>query len=886
MESLVATLPLPLSSPTMDIDLSQHPCYRKPDPRSRLKPDTVFRLKYIKMAWEAIPGRYPYVLPSIEGLYNDKFLPVPYFEFHGAGAPPADIGTPGDVYIDITRGVQALYARSEEDWSRWTPCAPREQLLCHPHFIERGHERYLNFHPEQGTEWVCRQTVLRRQQALRVANILRSSHTTSARAGWDLASTIIEGYLTRTIAGSANSAVDPAHDATESNSSELFASDSEEISNPESDSDGFYPNKRARMAASCSSASAPFPSRRKAPPSPLYHRPTPDPEIQQLEKELAALQADKDLPRLRCRKRELMGSLSTSRGFRVPPEVFQTLETEYNKYHGVGSSVAPAEAKQLLPDLKCAVDQAKEKLRGMKTNRIEAEKQLGERPEAALSAVSESPNRLIPMATRQIYAWNLIYAITAREVLRSCASASPIDMAAADDLPWPDLDMVSRGCTRGNQGQKGVLGPADSQGRCILQLRVQRDVLPVRLNRRASEWYRTLETEVTRAQNLTKTYWRKARRRQDYDSRADQDHMELHEWLQQLKDKTMSHIEVLMERGTIQGPPYAMADHIELTFLRKFIQRHAACVPHNPRLRGEHSFPVPLDSETAETAQTYVEQHPMGKFSHNRVNFALIFIYLKQAHPTHTFLPTLHRLYYNLTTPNLTPQTPVLPPANIPLMTAQFKYACAQREKVDALLAYQKCLQDEYEAGVAVKAAEKQRDEFRAGHLGASYSDLTRCCARSRDLPGQQTDPALEMPVGNPRIDKDTVAAARVLQISQDWAHDEDLANERLQVPLHRRKRRHFDDYGQDERRVRMKRDALHQLNLGGDHGSRLVYATPYYVYHNPGHREDLGFAYIQQTHSEGEEDADGEAETDSDDAARGVARFQFVVISHKDSRS
>lgn len=69
------------------------------------------------------------------------------------------------------------------------------------------------------------------------------------------------------------------------------------------------------------------------------------------------------------------------------------------------------------------------------------------------------------------------------------------------------------------------------------------------------------------------------------DARADQDHMELHEWLQQLKDKTMSHLEVLMQKGDIQGPPYVMPDDIELTFLRKFIERHNTGTPHNPALR-------------------------------------------------------------------------------------------------------------------------------------------------------------------------------------------------------------------------------------------------------------------------------------------------------------
>lgn len=155
----------------------------------------------------------------------------------------------------------------------------------------------------------------------------------------------------------------------------------------------------------------------------------------------------------------------------------------------------------------------------------------------------------------------------------------------SDDLPWPELGNVSRGATRGNQGQKGVIGPPDNDGRSILQLRVQPGVLAVRLNRESSEWYRILDAEVNHALKLTKTYWRKARRRQDYDAQADQDHMELHEWLQQLKDKVMTHLELLMQKGEIQGPPYIMPENIELTFLKKFIERQAANIPHNPRLR-------------------------------------------------------------------------------------------------------------------------------------------------------------------------------------------------------------------------------------------------------------------------------------------------------------
>ncbi|KAI0059226.1 hypothetical protein BV25DRAFT_1809444 [Artomyces pyxidatus] len=183
-----------------------------------------------------------------------------------------------------------------------------------------------------------------------------------------------------------------------------------------------------------------------------------------------------------------------------------------------------------------------------------------------------------------------------------------------DDLPWPELGNVSRGATRGNQGQKGVLTGPDSEGRCLLQLRVQPGVLTVLLNRQASDWYRHLDAQVNHALKLTKTYWRKARRRQDYDPVADQDHMELHEWLQQLKDKVMSHLELLMQRGDIKGPPYVMPDNLELTFLRKFIERQAAGIPHNPRLRKaflENRYTAPVrpnldDAETPEPSEDSV----------------------------------------------------------------------------------------------------------------------------------------------------------------------------------------------------------------------------------------------------------------------------------------
>lgn len=189
----------------------------------------------------------------------------------------------------------------------------------------------------------------------------------------------------------------------------------------------------------------------------------------------------------------------------------------------------------------------------------------------------------------------------------------------SDDLPWPELGNVSRGATRGNQGQKGALGPPDQDGRCILQLRVQPGVLVVRLNRQSSDWYRVLDGEVTRALKLTKTYWRKARRRQDYDPRADQDHIELHEWLQQLKDKTMSHLELLMQKGDIQGPPYNMPEGIELTFLRKFIERHNAGIPHNPRLRDGDASEWPTAVKDDESATPEASESDGGAGSNHQM---------------------------------------------------------------------------------------------------------------------------------------------------------------------------------------------------------------------------------------------------------------------------
>ncbi|KAJ3921243.1 hypothetical protein F5877DRAFT_36398 [Lentinula edodes] len=274
-------------------------------------------------------------------------------------------------------------------------------------------------------------------------------------------------------------------------------------------------------------------------------------------------------------------------------------------------------------------------------------------------------------------------------------------MSVTDDLPWPELGNVSRGATRGNQGQKGVLGPPDRDGRCTLQLRVQPGVLAVRLNRQASDWYRTLDNEVNRALKLTKTYWRKARRRQDYDARADQDHMELHEWLQQLKDKTMSHLELLMQKGDIQGPPYTMPDDIELTFLRKFIERQAAGMPHNPRLRNgadpgyiirAHS----VDSGSPDPSdQNYQDQR-------NRDPTEAVNNHMSMgSRPSDS--PTLRN-------PDSLAQEATT--SKQALQISRAALARAQKDTQDAFLRYTACLDAERQARQSVAAAEKRRDDI------------------------------------------------------------------------------------------------------------------------------------------------------------------------------
>ncbi|PPQ92494.1 hypothetical protein CVT25_010327 [Psilocybe cyanescens] len=341
-------------------------------------------------------------------------------------------------------------------------------------------------------------------------------------------------------------------------------------------------------------------------------------------------------------------------------------------------------------------------------------------------------------------------------------------MSTPDDLPWPELGNVSRGATRGNQGQKGVLGPADREGRCVLQLRVQPGVLAVRLNRQASDWYRTLDNEVNRALKMTKTYWRKARRRQDYDARADQDHMELHEWLQQLKDKTMSHLELLMQKGDIQGPPYTMPDDVELTFLRKFIERQAAGIPHNPRLRnsagGEPSYvhrDHSVDSFTPEPSeQSFMDQ---SRQPNGTVATALTTNHESAAHMTHS---------RNSGSPSFrTPEGLAAEASSSKqaLQAARASLMRAQKDTQEAFMRYTSCLDIERQARQAVTNAEKRRDDINARSRKSSVDGDDRRSPPRYPMEAREAHLFRHQEVRNP---VDPFMNARVPQKAMEWPID------------------------------------------------------------------------------------------------------------------
>ncbi|KAJ7206183.1 hypothetical protein C8J57DRAFT_1484885 [Mycena rebaudengoi] len=84
----------------------QHPCILFPRPESKLKPQTTVSLKYILVL--NVPSTYPYATPRAGRRKATRARPVP--RVPRPGAPPADVGSPGDVYIDCTPVAPRLFS--------------------------------------------------------------------------------------------------------------------------------------------------------------------------------------------------------------------------------------------------------------------------------------------------------------------------------------------------------------------------------------------------------------------------------------------------------------------------------------------------------------------------------------------------------------------------------------------------------------------------------------------------------------------------------------------------------------------------------------------------------------------------------------------------------
>lgn len=92
----------------------QHPCLTNPNPKSSIQPGIIVHHRTFQHRHLSKHKKnHPYDLET------EKFT-VHFFEFRGYGTPPSDVGTPGDIYIDMTLDAYALYAMVlPNSWKRW-----------------------------------------------------------------------------------------------------------------------------------------------------------------------------------------------------------------------------------------------------------------------------------------------------------------------------------------------------------------------------------------------------------------------------------------------------------------------------------------------------------------------------------------------------------------------------------------------------------------------------------------------------------------------------------------------------------------------------------------------------------------------------------------------
>jgi hypothetical protein len=123
--------------------LPPHPCFAKPKLQSLINPEAQITSTLKDFMVDALPKDYPYSLDKMPKHESRYMYRIPFFEFRGQGPPPCDIGSDGDVYVDMTPERPALYAKAKTEWRQWAG-PPIEwnigALFSHPHFEGRGHQ--------------------------------------------------------------------------------------------------------------------------------------------------------------------------------------------------------------------------------------------------------------------------------------------------------------------------------------------------------------------------------------------------------------------------------------------------------------------------------------------------------------------------------------------------------------------------------------------------------------------------------------------------------------------------------------------------------------------------------------------------------------------------
>ncbi|KAJ7650993.1 hypothetical protein FB45DRAFT_889288 [Roridomyces roridus] len=111
---------------------------------SLVQPWLTSELKHFSV--ETLPVNYPHQTSRESGSgASDARHKILYFEFHGVGPPhDLDVGSPGDVYVDLTPGAFALWGYTKKGWKQWVDMGQdgkstlsNEWAVLHPVFGDR-----------------------------------------------------------------------------------------------------------------------------------------------------------------------------------------------------------------------------------------------------------------------------------------------------------------------------------------------------------------------------------------------------------------------------------------------------------------------------------------------------------------------------------------------------------------------------------------------------------------------------------------------------------------------------------------------------------------------------------------------------------------------------